>query len=275
MKKIKLINLKLTNFKGIKEFDLVADGNDLNVYGGNETGKTTLFDAFVWLLFDKNSHNAKTGNFNVKTLVDGKPISKIEHTVEAILSVDGTETILKKVYKEKWNKKRGSNAEDFTGHTTDYYFNNVPKKKGEYDAEIKELVEEDAFKLLTSPTYFNESYDWKKRRELLLEISGDVTDEDVVSDDENLSKLLDVLNGNSVDDHKKIINSKRRDINKKIEVIPVRIDEIYRGLPDLKDLDKPEIESNIAEKTKEIETLNEQINNAKNGSNVLDRKSVV
>ncbi len=275
MRKIKLINLKLTNFKGVKEFELAAEGNDLNVFGGNETGKTTLFDAFVWLLFDKNSNNAKTGSFNVKTLIDGKPISKIEHSVEALLKVDGSDMTLKKVYKEKWTKKRGSNTEDFTGHTTDYYVNEVPSKKKEYEEAIDDLVDENVFKLLTSPTYFNESFHWKERRDLLLRIAGDITDEDVVSNDDNLAKLLDVLNGNSIEDHKKIINSKRRDINKKIEVIPVRIDEIYRGLPDLKGLDKPEIESSIASKSKEIEKLNEQINDVKNGSDVLEVKKEI
>lgn len=270
MKKIKLINLKLTNFKGIKEFDLVADGNDLNIFGGNETGKTTLFDAFIWLLFDKNSNNAKTGNFNVKTLVDGKPVSKIEHSVEAELDVDGSKATLKKVYKEKWTKKRGSNTEDFTGHTTDYYVNEVPNKKGEYEQAIAELVDENVFKLLTSPTYFNESFHWKERRDLLLSIAGGITDEEVVASDEKLAKLLDVLNGNSIEDHKKIINAKRRDINEKIKVIPIRIDEIYRGLPDLSKLNKEEIESGISIKSGEIESLNEEINNIKNGSHVMD-----
>src|SRR5690625_7806952 len=77
MKSIKLLNLKLTNFKGVKEFDLNAAGRDIKVFGDNATGKTTLFDAFVWLLFNKDSQNR--ADFEIKTLVDGKVIHKLDH----------------------------------------------------------------------------------------------------------------------------------------------------------------------------------------------------
>src|SRR5690554_4980280 len=89
MKVIKLLNLKLTNFKGIKDFELDTSGNDIKVFGDNATGKTTLFDAFVWLLFNKDSENK--ADFEIKTLVDGKPIHKLNHEVEATLLVDGKE----------------------------------------------------------------------------------------------------------------------------------------------------------------------------------------
>ena len=51
---MKLLKLKLKNFKGIKDFTLETDGKNVNVYGENGTGKTTIFDAFLWLLFDKD-----------------------------------------------------------------------------------------------------------------------------------------------------------------------------------------------------------------------------
>ncbi len=268
MKQIKLMNLKLTNFKGIKDFELKSDGNDLKVYGGNATGKTTLFDAFVWVLFDKDSNNNTTSNFDIKTLVDGNPINKIEHAVEAELDVDGTVLKLKKVYKEKWTKKRGFTTEDFTGHTTDYFVNDVPSKKREYEEAIKELVDENVFKLLTNPAYFNDekAFNRKERRDLLIEIAGGVNDEEVISENEDLAKLLDVLNGNNIEDHKKIINAKRRDINKEIDRIPIRIDEIHRGLPDLSNLNEADLNNKSDEKLKEIEVKKEQINDIKNGS---------
>src|SRR5690625_2231881 len=275
MKQIKLMNLKLTNFKGIKEFDLVADGTDLKVFGGNATGKTTLFDAFVWLLFDKDSNNNSTNNFDIKTLIDGKPISKIEHVVEALLDVDGKKLSLKKVYKEKWTKKRGSSTEDFTGHTTDYFVNEVPSKKKEYEEAIKELVDENVFKLLTNPSYFNQEFHWKEKRDLLIEIAGDITDEEVISTNKDLAKLLEALNDNSIEDHKKIINAKRRDINKEIERIPIRIDEIHRGIPDLEGLDEEYIKKHVESISTEIEAKKEQISSVKNGSEVIELKKKI
>lgn len=275
MKTIKLINLKLVNFKGVKEFELDADGQDMNVFGDNATGKTTLFDAFVWVLFDKDSSNNSTGKFDLKTLDDGKPISKLNHEVEVTLSIDGTEKKLKKVYSEKWTKQRGSNTESFSGHTTDYFVDEVPSKKKEFDEEIKSIVDEDVFKLLTNPGQFNNNLHWKDKRELLLEIAGDITDEDVVATNKDLEKLLDALNGKSIDDHKKIIAAKRKEINKRIEEIPTRIDEINRNMPDLSELNESDIKGQVDKLSLDMEEKQEQINSIRNGSETNEIKKQI
>ena len=77
---IKIFNLKLKNFKGIKELEIVFNGQNTNIYGRNATGKTTIFDAFKWLFFDKDSNDKK--DFNIKTLdQNNKPIHFLEHEV--------------------------------------------------------------------------------------------------------------------------------------------------------------------------------------------------
>lgn len=127
-KNIRLAELHLSNFKGVKSFTLETGGESAKVYGDNATGKTTLFDAFMWLLFDKDSQNKK--DFEIKTLSkDNKAVSGVDHEVSAVLLIDGKSVELKKVYSEKWTKKRGSAKQVFSGHTTDYYVNDVPVKK--------------------------------------------------------------------------------------------------------------------------------------------------
>ncbi len=56
MKTIRLKQLKINNFKGIKalKLDFGTDGNN-TIYGANGSGKTTVFDSFTWLLFGKDS----------------------------------------------------------------------------------------------------------------------------------------------------------------------------------------------------------------------------
>ena len=270
MKEIKLINLKLVNFKGIKEFELNPNGNDMSIFGDNGTGKTTLPDAVNWLLFDKDSQNRK--DFEIKTLRDGKPIPKLDHEVEATFLVDGNELTLKKVYKEKYTKKRGQITAEFTGNTTNHYVDDVPKSKKEYTEVITGLVDENIFKLLTNPMHFNEHLHWKDQRKILLEISGDVSDEDVIQSNPSIKDLTDILNGRSIDDHKKAIAEQRKKINQEVERIPIRIDEINRGLPDLTRLDKESIESEITQISKDIEAKQQQINDIKNGSEVNSLK---
>lgn len=228
---MKLINLKLRNFKGIKEFDLETFGESQAIFGDNGTGKTTLFDAFSWLLFDKDSANRK--DFEIKTLgVDGEPMHGLEHEVEGVLEIDGRQLSLKKVYSENWTKKRGSVEREFTGHTTNYLIDGVPVKKNEYEARIASIVDEDAFKLLTNPRHFNEVLHWQDRRKLLLEVCGDLSDVEVIASDSKLAKLPEILNGRKLEDHRKVIAARRSEINKDIEKIPVRISEVQRGLPD-------------------------------------------
>lgn len=61
---IKIYSLKLKNFKGIKDLEIKFNCQNTNIYGANATGKTTVFDAFKWLFFDKDSNDRK--DFNIK-----------------------------------------------------------------------------------------------------------------------------------------------------------------------------------------------------------------
>ena len=132
---IKLLTLKLQNFKGIKQLEINFEGKNTNIYGKNATGKTTIFDAFKWLFFDKDSNDRK--DFNIKTLdSNNKPIHFLEHSVEAVLLIDGQDTIFKKVFQEKWVKRRGQEQQEFAGHETSYWIDEVPIKKKDYKSEI-------------------------------------------------------------------------------------------------------------------------------------------
>ena len=100
---IKLKSLHIENFKGIKSID-VSFGDKTKIKGQNAAGKTTIFDSFTWLLFNKNS--AGDEKFNLRPLdSDGKPIHNVEIKVVAVLEVDGKDVEIAKTQKEKWVKK--------------------------------------------------------------------------------------------------------------------------------------------------------------------------
>lgn len=268
---MKLITLMLQNFKGIRNFTLDAQGGDISVFGDNATGKTTLADAFMWLLFDKDSNNRK--DFEIKTLgPDGEPEHGLEHSVEAILQLsDGSQLALKKVYQEKWTKKRGSATAEFTGHTTDHYIDGVPVKKKEYDEQIAEIADEQIFRLLTDPRYFNEVLHWQKRRELLLEVCGDVSDAEVIASKKELAKLSDILGNRTIEQHRKVVQARRSEINKELEKIPVRIDEVERGLPDTAGLNKSQLEAEAAGLKEVIRSKEQQISRIEEGGEVAEK----
>ncbi|HHW94431.1 MAG TPA: AAA family ATPase, partial [Mogibacterium sp.] len=211
---MKIKSLILRNFKGIRNFELNTDGKDVSIMGDNASGKTSLFDSFTWLLFGKDSLNR--ADFEIKTLKpDGKPEHGLEHSVEAILQLeDGSQIALKKVFREKWTKKKGSATATFTGHTTDYFIDGVPVQKKEYDARIAEIADENIFRLLTDPRYFNEIMHWTDRRKLLLEVCGDVSDQEVVSSNNGLSRLAEILGKRTIEQHRKVILARRAEINR-------------------------------------------------------------
>ncbi|MBD8037122.1 AAA family ATPase [Solibacillus sp. A46] len=268
MKKIELIFIKLRNFKGISKLDVDLKRENARIYGDNATGKTTVFDAFLWLLFDKDSNN--DSKFALQTLTgSGLKVHNLEHTVEGTFLVDGNEVQLKKIYKEKWTKKRGQAHKEFGGYTTDHFVDDVPVNKKEYVAKVESIVQEDVFKLLTSPTYFNENVKWQERRNILLAVCGDISDEDVIASDSTLAKLNDVLSGKSIEDMKKIIASRKKHINDELEKIPVRIDEIHKMIPEVQ-VDDAALKAKVEKLEMEINGLKDQRYHVTNGSAVLD-----
>lgn len=280
MKEIKLMNLTLKNFKGIKDLAIDFNGQDLKAYGDNGTGKTTLYDAFLWVLFNKDSNNR--ADFSIKTLKGGKEINNLDHSVEAQFWVSDpaaqdeeklTAVTLKKVYKEKYTRKRGAPIAEFTGHETNHYIDGVPVKKKEYDEKVSSIVDEDVFKLLTSPTFFNENIKWQDRRKTLLEVCGDIGEEDVLAFNSALNELPVILQGRTIEDHKKVIASRRAEINKELNMIPVRIDEINNSLSN-EEIDVPSIEADVAVIEKQLDEHATQINNIKNGSAIIDKQAL-
>lgn len=242
---MKLSAITLNNFKGIKFINLEFDGNDASIYGDNATGKTTIFDSLCWLLFGKDSLDR--ADFEIKTLVNGEPLHNVNHEVEATFSNDdGTSFALKRVYREKYSNPRGGDTK-LTGHTTDYFINEVPVKEKEYKAFINNMINEDVFKLITNPLYFNEQYSWQNRRKLLLEMCGDVDDESVINSRDDLKRLAQLLNGHTVEEQKKIVAAKKTAINKELDMIPIRIDEAVRN--------KPEIVSDKTKLTQDIQVI--------------------
>lgn len=254
---IKLKSLRFKNFKGIK--DLKIDfGQETNIYGENESGKTTIFDGFRWLFFDKDS--ADRSSFSIKTLdSNNQVIHGLEHEVEGLLVVNGTDLKLTKVYKEKWTKKHGEAERLLTGHETLYSIDDVPVKKNEYVAKIQSLIDENVFKLVTNPLHFNENIKWTDRLEILMQVIGEIDDNSIVASNQKLKPLQEILSGKSIDDFKKMVAAQKKRLNDEIKSVPIRIDEINNSLPTLRDINFEEIETNLNIIHKEISDIELQV----------------
>ena len=262
------------NFKGLKQYALAPYGKPANIYGDNGTGKTTLMDGFLWVLTGKDSLGR--ADFEIKTLTPaGEPLHGLNHSVELALDVDGKDLTLKKTLTEKWVKKRGSASKEFTGHDYNHWIDGVPCSKGEFEAKIAEVIPEETLRLLTSPAYFLGQMKWQDRRKVLLSICGDLSDSDVISSDSALADLSKILGTRSIDDHRKVIASRRAEINKELTVLPARIDEVERSLPDITGLDASALQAEAGTKNERMHKLAHQIMKIENGGEIADKTSAL
>jgi DNA repair exonuclease SbcCD ATPase subunit len=251
---VKIQSMSLKNFKGIKSLSLNFSDNTV-IAGTNASGKTTVFDAFLWLLFGKNSQGQT--DFNIKTLDGhGVVIPKIEHEVNAVLLVDEKEVTLRRVYKEKWTVKRGEESSELTGHTTDYYYNGVPISQSEYNGKISLIIDEDLFKLVTNPLYFN-SLKMQDRRRIIISLAGQVDETELFNSNQDFISLMEMLSGKTMDEFRKWVASQKKTIKDSLVSIPVRIDEVKRNTPE--NVNEAEIQAQIDLRTEKVASLNNQI----------------
>lgn len=251
MKSIILQSLNIQNFKGIQNKHL--EFTDLSfIFGANGSGKTSIFDAFTWLLFGKDSQDRK--DFEIKPLDKyGNIIPKIENEVTGTLICNGEVITLKRVHREKWVKKRGFAEPEFSGNETIYFWNDVPMSAKEYTSKINDLLDEQVFKLITNPLAFN-NLKWQDRRKVLIDIAGNV-EVDFLS--HGLENILELTKKKTISELKAEITSKITKIKSEIKLIPTRIDEVQKSKPNQPDI--KELESTLSVWNKEIESIDAQL----------------
>lgn len=262
-----LKSLHIENFKGIKSLD-VNFSEKTKIKGQNAAGKTTIFDAFTWLLFNKNS--AGEEKFNVRPLdKDGNRVDNVEIKVVAVLDVDGKEVELSKVQKQNWVKKRGTDTVTLQGNVNSFEIDGYPKSESDFKAYVSGLAQsEDMFKMLTNPQYFS-SLKWKEQRDILMKLIADFSDVELAKTDAKYAPLLDELEkAPSTDDIRSKFSKALTEWKKKRAEIPVRIDEAEKSKVDI---DVAEQELAKTDLTRKIAEIDGKIANS--GSAIGDLRS--
>lgn len=266
---MRLVKLRLENFQGIERFTIQPEGKSVLILGDNGTGKTTIANAFSWLLFGKDSLGQ--AQFEIKPLkADGSVLHGLTTEVEAVFA----NAALRKTYAEKYTKRRGSAQAELTGHVIDHYVDGVPVKAGEFSAKVASLCDESLFKLITNPRYFNEQLHWQKRREALLDICGDVSDTQVIESDAALSDLPGILGGRKLEDQKRVLSATKDEINKQLAEIPARIDEANRGKIDVP-LSAQEIGTKVAIITDTISSKRKELASIQAGGELAEKRKAL
>lgn len=229
-KKIVLERMEIHQFKGIQTLEMDFKPGENSLYGANAAGKTTVYDALLWLLFDKDS--AGNSKFTVKPIGSTKGVTP---TVTAYFLINGQSLKLQKTLREKWEKPRGGTSR-FAGDTREYFIDDVPRKETEYKRIIAQYLDETQFKLLTNLYAFARDAHWKDRRTLLGEMCQLPSDFEIASGAGQFADLREALQKGSVADYKTKLIARRKGINAQCNALPVRIDECEHAIAQLKTL---------------------------------------
>lgn len=270
MREIKLNRLSLKHFKGLDSFEFEPQGKSVTVSGQNGSGKTTLADALLWLLFGKDTRGAK---LNPKPL-DGNNEEKLglEPTVEAELLIDGTVVTLKRVQEEKWNTPRGQLEKVRGSDTTKYTIDGVPTMEKEWKAYLENISAENILQMLFDSTFFMKM-NWKNRREILVNMTG-LSDEEIIAKDPTLKAIEKVIKEHSIDDYRKILASQKKEVKRKIDGLPARIQEVTdmfaKAKTDIGDQSADEIQEQVLEYEADVSELQSKLNAIAAGNATLD-----
>lgn len=239
MMEIKINRLTLENFKCHRLLNLQLDGHSVSVYGDNATGKTSIYDALTWLLFGKDSQGNGEKNIDIKPLNPSGEVKDHQAitSVEAELQADGETVTLRRTYREVWATRRGTGEPVYEGNTSDYFVDGVPQKKNVFDARVRDLVPEDLFRMLTSVSYFAAGMKWQDRRAVLFDMTGTLTDKEIMAGEPQFVTLLESLGKLSLADYKAKLLSQKKGLTGVRDDAPTRINECMKILDGMQWLD--------------------------------------
>ena len=256
---INLLSLTLHDFKGVRDAGINPKGNSITVRGANGTGKSTLMTAFLWLLTGKDTQGR--ADYNIFPLgPDGQRLPGCFPKVTAcLLFENGTHLVLTRALAEKWTKRRGSAESEYSGDETKCTIDDVPVSVTEYNQRLVTLCCPTLIPVLLNASYFSEqTKDYKERRKLLLTYFGGLQEMDVLQGSPTLAPLIQLLEGHSVDEYRRICVERRKKYTDALNAIPARIDENRKQLPDSVG-DEKDLRGKIGERNVAIAKLRYEI----------------
>ena len=215
--KIKLKSLSLENYKKFESPVTFDFFDKTKISGKNKEGKSTILNAYMEILTGKEVDGTQPDGIRPHG-TDGKDLNRVDILREAVLDIDGKETTIRKITKQKWRKPHGQTEEVLDGNTVSYEINGfsyAPKKFEEY---MKGLADPEVLLMCSNPNPFlsilNKST--AEARKLLEKLSGFSLEEFLASNPQ-YSNVSDLTKGHSVEETMKNLRKQLNQQKKKLE----------------------------------------------------------
>lgn len=269
MKKIKLIKLTIQNFKGLTDLELDLNGENMKIFADNEVGKTTIYDSFLWVLFNKDSLGKTDFQWKPTNIKEDENEGK-QTKVSVLLSVDGSEIEFSKTRYDAKTTKRGTTDISYTTKTS-YSIDGIElKTEKQFNERVAEIIDEATFRRLTSGNYVMEVMKMGDRRAMLFDLFGNLSDEEIINSKKELAPLIGIIGNHSADEATTKIKQEIKNLQKTLKEIPSQIKGIQSIKPDIEELDKEALTARKITAESDVKNAEDILMSIRNGSAVTE-----
>lgn len=261
MKKVTLKRLTLENWRAQNR--TVDFAERTVVRGANGAGKSTVFDAFLWLLTGVDAQNRTNYDLYDNTK-EFTPENAVPAVTEGVFDVDGTEYVFKRSAMQKWTRKRGTNVyEKAKSDEYTYYIDGLAVSAKIYNERIAAIFADiEKLKLMLNVRHY-QMLDWKMLRKHFADMVGIITKDELRGDYSAIEPLLakyendPTFSGDALSAVKEKLRQQINPLEKRMEEFDSEIKGMKEMMPNLDGV--AEAKFAIEEKRKRIEYIDREI----------------
>lgn len=258
MKTITLKKLTLQDWRAQNKVVEFTDNTEIRGY--NKSGKSSVYNAFLWLLTGCDDMDRSNYNLFDSTIVQTHDTSKIA-SVEGVFEIDGVEYTLKRTAEIGWTRKKGRDEWERKGSDNyKFYIDHIERNAGDYKKTIEDLFAPiDKLKIMLNLQYFLK-LDWKDMRRNLQDMVGEINMDDFKGD---YSDILNDLRKYSPEEVKVSYKARIKPLKENVGKhgddgkLGIEISTLQSNLPKIEDL--TEVQQEIDDAKSQIEMIDKQL----------------
>lgn len=214
--KIRLESLTLENYKKFGAPVAFQFHDQTKISGKNKEGKSTLENTYMEILTGKEVDGTQPDGIRPHG-EDGKDLNRADVIREVTLDIDGKETTIRKITKQKWRKPHGQTEEVLDGNTVSYEIDGFPYAPKKFEEYMKELADPEILLMCSNPNPFLSilKKSTADARKVLEKLSGFSLEEFLASIPQYV-EVQEITKGHSVEDTMKKLRKQLNDQKKKL-----------------------------------------------------------
>ena len=215
MKNVRLKTLFLNNyrcFSGEREFH--ADfGKTTRISGRNGSGKSTVMNAVMEVLTGKNADGTQADN--VRPIVDGQEVEGVDVERTVVLDIDGKETEIKKITKQKRERVDGVMQYVPGSNVNSYSVDGISFNQKKLDEFISEnICQPETLLACCNPNAFLSLKSTTDMRAFLEKMAGFDLNEYIKSMGAEFAEVEEITKGHPIEQVQKTLNKQLTDQKK-------------------------------------------------------------